>query len=208
MQNSFDQGTAGKHMLCTHGFIWTPVVIGALAAVGLGFLLDVFAKGIGLALYTNNVDGAMTLAIGGFLGLAIGGFACMFFSGFMAGYFAGPMGKKGTKNWGCAYGFMAWCLSLVLVGAFASSFAGYNASRYDTRTVMTSNEVATTTQNVANRIHPATDVTDSQAEKNVRATGLASLAVFILFFIGALAATWGGHSGANCWEKCEREQIR
>lgn len=193
---------------CHRFFAWSPIIVGALVAIGLGFLLDLFAMGIGLSLYTTDADGAMALAIGGLVGLLIGAIATMFTAGFAAGFFSGPFCKR--KRLGFLYGFLAWCLGLILMSILASSMAHYNQMKqrvyFTTATsatpaYTTERHVAATTQSVTDRLHPATDATDSQAEKNVRAAGMISFSMFLIFFVGALSATFGGICGLSSWEK-------
>lgn len=199
----FNSSTPSKpgYNVCHKMFSWTAVFIGALVAVGLSFLLDLFAKGIGLSLYTTNTTGALVLVVGGFVALIIGSIAIMFTAGFAAGFFAAP--KCREKNFGLAHGFVAWCLGLVLMGWLLSPMMHMHKNMYSTTTTQ---EFAKTSENVASKIHPATDTRDTSGEKAVRTTGLATLAIFIIFFIGALSASFGGYFGFRCWEKCESER--
>jgi hypothetical protein len=193
--------------VCTYYFSWTPVLIGAFVGVGLGFLLDLFAMGIGLTSYTTDANGATALALGGFLGMIFGAFVTMFTAGFSAGYFAGPL--CGKKNYGVVYGFVAWCLSLILMVLLASNLASYTAAKSHTQlTAPTTSEMVMTTKKVTDRLHPATDVRDTAAEKNVRAVGMISLSLFVLFIVGALSACFGGYFGMECWNKhSEKDRL-
>jgi pheromone shutdown protein TraB len=64
---------------------WTSIVVGALIALGLTFLLNLFSTAIGLSAYKLS-GGSSLFAIGGFLGFAIGIVATMFAAGWLAGY--------------------------------------------------------------------------------------------------------------------------
>lgn len=197
MQTNSDRNKL-ENIACTYFFSWSSVVLGALIALGLGFLLDLFGMGIGLSAYTNSTEGATKLAIGGFLGLIIGAIATMFTAGFAAGYFAGP--HCGKKNYGVVYGFAAWCLSLLLIAMASPNITNYSYSKNNLSGAGT-NEVAMTARNVTTNIHPATDSSDTRAEKNVRAAGILSLSLFAIFFIGAFSASIGGHAGLSSWNK-------
>ncbi|MBA3662340.1 MAG: hypothetical protein H0W64_11455 [Gammaproteobacteria bacterium] len=204
MQNSFHDEKV-DHIVCTQYFSWTPILIGALVGVGLGFLLDLFGKGIGLSLYTNDTNGATILAVGGFLALLFGGFITMFAAGFATGFFAGP--RCSERNYGAVYGFVAWCLSLILVAWFSTGVVGSEYMKSDSRMFTpATQEMSATTERVTTRLHPATDANDTRAEKQVRATGMLSLATFIIFFIGALGASFGGYFGFYYWDKWETER--
>src|SRR5690349_14288427 len=92
---------------------WSAVFVGAFAAIGLSFLLSLFSTAIGLSIYTVNPEGVTKLAVGGMLGFAIGIIATMFFSGWLAGYFGRSHCDK--KCCGAIYGFISWCVALVLM---------------------------------------------------------------------------------------------
>jgi hypothetical protein len=190
-----------------HCFPWSSVVAGALVGLGLGFLLHLFGMGIGLTAYHTSAEGAMVLAIGGFLGLLVGAFATMFTAGFTSGYFAKTWHTR--TNCGAAYGFVAWSLSIFLAAILMSNIGNYMA-RFNGMTAAqtssaTSSEMKATANEVASRVPPASSAT-TQGERNVRAMGLASLAGFIIFFVGAFAAAIGGYCGVECRnKKCRQE---
>jgi hypothetical protein len=192
---NIDKTDKENDYICIQSFSWTPVILGALTALGLGFLLDLFGKGIGLTLYTTDINGATALAIGGFLGMIIGSIAAMFTAGFIAGFFAAPTCSK--KNYGIVYGFAAWCLSLLLIAGFSSAMSnmGHTLSG---EMITSTKEIGATTQNVTSRLHPATDLGDTAAEKKVRAVGIITFSMFVLFFIGAFSACIGGYCGFQC----------
>jgi len=51
---------------------WTAIFVGAIVAVGLSFLLNLFGIAIGLSAFTLSTDGASVLAVGGLVGMIIG----------------------------------------------------------------------------------------------------------------------------------------
>lgn len=188
-----------KSLLCTI-FIWSPVFIGALIGLGLSFLLDLFGMGIGLSLFTTNTTGAIILSIGGFLGMLFGTIVAMFTSGFAAGFFAGHTCEK--SQYGIVYGFLAWCLSLFLMIIFSLTISNFmNLKANFPILSQTTNEVISTTQNVTTSLNPMTSQKNTEPEKNVHTIGTISLAMFILFIVGALSSCFGGYTGLYFWNR-------
>lgn len=179
-----------EHRKCLFRCIsWSAVIAGGLVGLGLSFLLNLFGVAIGLTAFSSTPDGITALAIGGFLGLLIGSFAVMFVAGWTAGYLGRPYTFNPDN--GFVYGFLAWCLSLLLLVAFANPLANFVASMpgspYDhTRGAVTRNYDQTPL---------ATTDARNETEKKANETGKAGLALFALFAIGALASCFGGHFG-------------
>src|ERR1700722_7871136 len=90
---------------------WKPIFAGALTAIGLSFLLNLFSVAIGLTAYTTSSEGVETMAFGGLLGTAIGVIAAMFAAGWVSGY----LGQRYCvqRHVGCMYGFLTWCVALI-----------------------------------------------------------------------------------------------
>src|SRR5262245_61097816 len=103
-------------------FSWRAVLAGALVAVGLSFLLNLFSLAIGLTAF-NVKDGALSLAIGGFIGMLIGVIAIMFFAGWVSGYLARH--PNHDPRFGVFYGLAAWCLGLVITLILASQISQF-----------------------------------------------------------------------------------
>lgn len=188
---------------------WSAIVAGALVALGLTFLLNLFSTAIGLTIYSVDAEGVSTLKIGGMLGFAIGIIASMFFAGWVAGYF----GKSHcfTKCCGALYGFTTWCLSLVLAVLLMMPFSHFvsNYTHYLAHTV--ASDVVTATSDTAGTVErkipakptPSTANTSGEAEETLGDLSLGAYVLFIMFFLGALAATCGGHVGVVCC--CRKE---
>lgn len=176
--------------LCGAGCIsWTGIFIGSLFILGLSFLLNLFSAAVGLSAYHLNQEGTMTFALGGFLGLLIGTIAIMFTSGFIAGF----MGRMRCLNNSCGglYGFSAWAIALI-VAVFLSAHVGKFVSTFrDFVQNPTYSSVATT----ANYNAPIVSTNDNQAVVNTAKVATGAFAIFILFLVGALASTIGGHYG-------------
>jgi hypothetical protein len=191
------------------GYSWFPILVGGLVGVGLAFLLNLFSIAIGLSLFTTSTEGAKMLATGGIIGMLIGVIATMYTSGFVAGYLSGQ--SCCPKNLGVIYGFASWCVSLILMVLLASAIGTYVAAYSEfvehPRVVSTGAQVSATAQQAAkstsNKVNPTVTASSTAQEKEVKAVGMQSLIIFILFFVGAFSSSLGGYIGYECWKKCK-----
>lgn len=183
-----------KHM-CVKNISWTAVFVGALVGVGLAFLLNLFSVAIGLAAFSLDQNGMVTLAVSGFIAALIGAIVSMFLTGWVAAYLGRPFCVK--RNLGVLYGFTAWCLALLIMVLtfmpvsryvsvytnFLSNPASLTVVASSPRIVMTAPVPSSTPKTVTNppSVHPA--------------IGIGAFMIFILFIIGALASCIGGHCG-------------
>lgn len=192
---------------------WSAIFTGALVAIGLGFLLNLFAVATGLSAFTLSDTGASVLAIGGFLGLLIGIIASMLASGYAAGYL-GHLYRPGT-NLGIVYGFSTWTLALLLSALVALPLGHYMTNYHDTLTKTTSLSVTTdkTADSLVKTVSvekkaTATPVKPNEENAAVKApvstVVWSAFAIFSLFFIGALASCLGACWGMNC---CHNRKI-
>lgn len=179
---------------------WTAIFVGALVAIGLGFLLNLFGIAIGLTAFTLEKDGALVLAAGGLIGILIGAIVSMLAAGYTAGYlgrFHCPQ-----RNFGILYGFTTWSLAIVLSAGIGAQISSYVTSYSNT----ISHSVLVTTQE---KSHPSEASTPSvntnqkvnkMSEETVLANNLAYAAssVFTIFFVGALASCFGACWGMSC----------
>lgn len=182
---------------------WTAILVGALVAVGLGFLLNLFSIAIGLSLVTTNPEGMKSLAIGGYLGIVIGTIATMFTAGWAAGYLGRPFCLR--RNLGVIYGFSAWCIALILTVLLAAHMGRYVGFYTDfvsqPGSVHMMKMEKPMMQVEANVVATKSDKAETKSavtpstEKAANALGITSLLIFTLFFIGALSACFGGHCG-------------
>lgn len=207
MNSNSNQMVGDSHLYHRFKHIsWSAIIVGALVGIGLNFLFNLFCASIGLAVITTTKDGATALAIGGFIGLLISVIVAMFVAGMTAGYLARPFCFK--RNLGVLYGFTTWSFALVLTVFFAAhmshfvtSYTNYIYNRPATVNVVnndTSPAVSGTTQT-----NPA-DVTVN-TQKAVNDVGYAAFLVFVLFFVGALSCSLGGHCGMGCKGKDDME---
>lgn len=197
---------------CSHGFkkyvCWKAVFAGALVAVGLSVLLNLFSIAIGLSAVTTNKEGMMVLAAGGFLGILIGVIAVMF----TAGYTAGFLGRahEARDSVGVTHGFLAWCLALIFtvilaaqIGQYVSGYAKFIA--HPVAVVMNNNSAEESVDITIEKDKQANNasMTAAQTEQTANKIGHGALMIFILFFVGALASCFGGYAGVVCRTKCE-----
>lgn len=193
---------------CDRMYAWFPVVVGGLIGLGLGFLLELLSISLGLSLFTTDPDGARTLAISGVLGMLIGTIVTMYVTGFTAGFLSSRSPR--SQMLGALYGFAAWCFSLILMVLLATAIGNFVAqytmstSAYPrvqmvkNQAMFTSHETARTGSDMMN---PTISDGTTPAEKEVKASGMQSFIIFLMFFAGAASATYGGHCGYKCWEK-------
>jgi hypothetical protein len=206
---------------CTHSkrtVSWSAIIIGALFGIGISFLLNLFALGIGLSAFTSTTP--QTLAVGGIIGLIIISIFSMGILGWIAGFIGATKSlcyhDKTQCNFGCIYGFSAWCLALVLSMLLAMPAAQLvahsihalnptlNTERlYTQSNVLPSrNDTSTTTSSTTrtNEVARNNVVTDEDTHKIlVRSI----FTTFVMFFIGAISASIGGHLGYKRYSRTE-----
>lgn len=164
---------------------WKPIIIGALVAIGLSFLLNLFMVAIGLTAFTTNSEGVEKLAFSGLIATSLGTIACMFASGWISGYLSQNYCTK--RHLGALYGFLTWCLALIVTILLVAqvqqyiSFYGHFISGRASTFVMNNNAV---NASVAANIPPNSLV-------------VSTYIMFILFFLGAFSSSLGGHCGAR-----------
>jgi hypothetical protein len=174
-------------------FSWKPIIAGAVVAIALTFLLNLFSVAISLTAYTTSDTGVETLAIGGFLGYAIGIIASMFAAGWLAGY----LGKRYcTRNHtGALYGFLTWGVALI-VSIFLMSHAVEYVAFY-------SHFISGTLAQMA--AEPANKVAQTVSQMDANSVVVSTFVLFVLFFLGAFSASLGGHCGMV--HRCKDETV-
>lgn len=180
---------------------WGGVVAGALIAVGLSFLLSIFAAAIGLSAFRTTYAGVTTLAIGGYIGMVIGSIAIMFLSGWVAGY----LGRKHCyhQNFGALYGFSAWCVALVIMVILATQtmeFVSANLYSITNHKITTARLYNDSTATEHGYDHTAKSNAEEVNLNDEEATKLLKQSLFLtfaLFFIGAISSALGGYFGVK-----------
>lgn len=188
---------------------WTAIFIGALVALGLGFLLNLFGLAIGLSAFTLNDTGANVIAIGGLLGILIGVIVSMLAAGYTAGYLGRLYCPK--RNLGIVYGFSTWTLALIL-SALITAPLSQHVSTF-TKNNVTSPSVSVTTDNSKNANNNLTSASveststptaqnPNQKTININAPtetlAWGAFSIFLLFFLSAFFCCLGACWGMNC----------
>jgi hypothetical protein len=204
-------------------FCWSAIIAGALVGIGASFLLNLFALALGVTAFIYT-DSTQTFAIGGFIALVIIAIASMGSLGWISGYL-GAKNKiccskhvqcdSNTCHLGCIYGFIAWCLALILtiflsthVGKFIAfqrivishpNYLTENQVNWPSRPLITTR--TTSDQRSINRNEEKPVVQEDAA----KALAMTTFITFVLFFIGALSATIAGHCGFNACFKYSKK---
>lgn len=189
------------HVGCFKCISWAAIFAGAFVGIGIAFLLNIFSVAIGLSAY-SMVNGVSGLAVGGFVGLLIGGIVSMFVSGWVAGYLGRHYCPR--HNLGVLYGFLAWSLALIITILMAAHATQYltNYSRFIINPV---NDVVVSTAPATSETPAAQSTAQGDtvvnADAAARSASVTAFMVFVLFFIGAVSACFGGHYGMICKER-------
>jgi hypothetical protein len=191
---------------------WTAIFVGALFAVGIGFLLHLFNAGLGLSAFTTDEKGLATLAIGGFIWLLICAFVSMFIAGYVTGIIAKPL-HPAYKACGIIHGFAAWSFAFIILVVLAAHAGFLMASTNNLDLTKSNTPVSAisvlhatkeSTKNVIlykkpvveKRVNvPASDVKVVNTENVTNTIGQGILAAFFIFLLGAIGACAGGHVG-------------
>lgn len=192
-----------KHLCSIKCVCWSAIIVGALVAIGLSFLLEVFSISIGLAAFSPTREGIISLAIGGVIALLFSAIVAMFVAGWVTGYLARPFCSN--SNVGVLYGFTTWCLAFVVSVLLASHVNLFITSHYNSLVNPGASNVKLNTNPVSPLIaeqakaNPNTSTANSQSlvnqEKSANLLGLSLFLTFALFFVGAISSCVGGYYG-------------
>jgi len=171
-----------SHAYVCHSFCWKPIIAGALFAIGLTFLLNLFSVAIGLTAFTTDTAGMETLVFTGLLAMSFGLIVIMFGSGWLTGYLAKPYNPN--RDMGAIYGFLAWTIALILA-IFIALPAQHYILYYGQ---FISGKVRAYSPSVS--MNATTAILSEHANLVISAYIL-----FILFFLSAFAFSLGGHIG-------------
>lgn len=194
---------------------WSAVFAGALVGIGLSFLLNLLSMAIGLSVISTTTEGMATVAIGGLIGLLIG----TIIAAFMGGFTAGALGRPccGMRKCGVLYGFLAWCVALILTAILTTNIGRYVASYSNfvtnPSTIVVVEKPAMMSE-MANKEASKKEVKSTAAtapvsamqNEHMAASGMAiaSWLVFALFFVGAIFSAFGGSCAAHCRKSCSK----
>lgn len=182
---------------------WSAIFMGALVALGLSFLLNLFGLAIGLSAFNLHKTDQEAIAIGGLLGMFVGIIATMLAAGYTAGYLGRLFCPQ--RNLGILYGFSTWTLSLIL-GAIITlplaNFAHHAAYGASPIALESTNSTATNNQASAATNSTPTAQNTNQQTQNVKAPAStlawSGFGIFLMFFLGALFCCIGAHWGMHC----------
>lgn len=184
------ESSSCTHSSCTHCISWSAIIVPALVAIGLSFLLYVLTIGLGLSVFTLNTEGQLSLAMGSFIWLVISTYVIMFLVGWIAGALVRPHRCSGVLH-----GFTAWCLALIVTAAL---FSQGTATVLGTPTYY-SLKSPTTASQVSTQVRIATSSTTTTEAVNKLGVGV--LAIFFVFVAGALGSCCGGYVGSELKDK-------
>lgn len=170
---------------------WKPIIAGALVAVGLTFLLNLFSVAISLNAFTTSTEGGEKLVLGGLIGTGIGVIAAMFAAGWLTGYLGKHYCTK--RHLGALYGFLAWCVALIIT-IFLASHAQEYVTFYGHFISGTANTVQVASSSAAGAI-------TATSELSPKSLVISTYIIFILFFLSAFSCSLGGHCGMR--HKCK-----
>jgi uncharacterized membrane protein len=201
-----DTGSCVKS--CGGCLSWRAILAGALVAIGLSFLLNLFGVGIGLSAFaiSDTKTEALALAFGGYIAMVVSVMIAMFVAGWVAGFIAHPKCPSGCH--GILYGFLTWCLALILSIFLVSSMGRFMSYQYNalsnanvTNITMTSNDASPLVSANVGKEHTTVAVSDEKAKEMSKSVFL----LFLLFFAGALSACFGGYSAVKrCGRICNK----
>lgn len=218
--------------------VWGAIIAGALVAFGLTFLLQLFDKALGIQIFRTASEGAAEGMIwGGFIASIIGIVVTMFFAGWVSGHVAKYhiynnnffSGYPFARHYGLLYGFLTWCLALILSLAFMTHMSAHphyfhgsantglsvvGMTTHQAASEMTEdntqkNDSAATTANNDNATNDKDENTDNNMpDINPSPMALSLFLTFILFFLGAIASCFGGYCGLTPYKDREINSHR
>ncbi len=186
---------------CFHcGISWKAIFSGAVVAVGLTFLLDLFGMGIGLSAYsvTTTQGEAKAFAYGGYIAIVLAGMIAMFIAGWVAGFIGRPNCINGCH--GLLYGFITWCLALIISFLLLGYGTQYTESKYNTLTHAKKAEMNINANQNTSLISIATAHkadTTVKTEKEAKEEAKGFFLLFLLFIASALSAAFGGYTAVK-----------
>ncbi len=176
-------------------FTWSPVIAGALTALGFSFLLNLFGVAIGLTAFTTNNQGLETLSLGGLIATGLGVIVSMFAAGWLSGYLGNRYCSK--RHLGAFYGFLTWCLALIISILLVDPIQHYLTfySHFISGATVGGRPLSHSALTItANLPLPATKVI------------ISTYILFCLFFLSAFASSLGGHCGMRYVNRDERSR--
>jgi hypothetical protein len=176
---------------------WPAIVAGAVAGVGLNFLLNLLSLGLHFASFSIDGAGNLTFSFFGYLSFCVSGFIAMFFTGWISASAAIPLSPN--KLWGVLHGFLAWSLLLMLTIILITNMIQYTAFHSNFTAALVAIKI---TNNAPMTTETFAKISDLESSKKILT--LNAILTFILFFIGALSSCLGGYLGYKPTNKDEQ----
>lgn len=171
---------------------WTAVIAGALIAFSLSALLNLLNAGLGLMAFPQNYHSMAGVTAGGYIWLILCGVIAMLIAGWVTGRI---VRNQANACHGLLHGFLAWSLALLVSLFLASHFAVAAAEALDKTTASTAVERPDATRVMD---HDTTTPNEAaRAEQAADNTGTATIGLFLVLLLGAIAACVGGYLGAK-----------
>ncbi|KTC99417.1 hypothetical protein [Legionella erythra] len=174
---------------------WSAIFAGAIAGVGLNFLLNLLSLGLGISSFSIDSEGNTFFSFAGFLCFCLAAVLAMFMTGWIAGKLS-PVVVK-ARAFGLLIGFIAWSMLLIMTIILITNMIQYAAFHSN----FTSNLVAIKLTNDAPMLtETVADIKKKSPlhiniETRKKVLTLNALLTFVLFFIGALSSCAGGFLG-------------
>lgn len=174
--------------------LWTAIISGALAGVGLNFLLNLFSLAFALASFSVHSDGNTIFMFWGFLWFIFSAILAMFTTGWIAGKLA-P--KIFPDAYGFLIGFLSWSLLLIMTIVLITNMIQYTVFHSNFTSSLLAIKIVgkmpMLTENVAD-LQGNSPLSINIEMKN-KVIILNAFLTLILFFSGALFAAIGGFLG-------------
>lgn len=189
---------------------WQAIIAGGVAGVGANFLLNLLSFSIGVTVFTTTTQDILSFSIPCFSLFFISAVMAMFFTGWVAGFLSNT---QKPRNWGMLYGFLAWCVSLIITILiitnaiqFATFHSNFTSRPNQVAIRITSQFPMQLEQPTIKNSKPAAAMNAELATKIISLNGFVT---FILFLIGAISSCLGGYLGfGNFDHNLSRQHIQ
>ncbi len=184
---------------------WSAILAGAIIAITLSILLNIFNLSFGLAAAQVDQSGMTQLAVSSIIWLSI----CAFVSMYIAGWFTGRillLDAPAYKNTGIHHALIAWSLALIITFMLSANMVGqlYIGSSIYMAQNSVAKELSQQSQSPGSFTNQISEnITSSQSPRTAKAAqtshALGGIGFFVLFILllGAFSAALGGYRGAR-----------
>ncbi|TAL64470.1 MAG: hypothetical protein EPN84_03380 [Legionella sp.] len=174
---------------------WSALFAGAVAGVGLNFLLNLLALGLGLASFSIGILGETVFSWIGFFCFCLSAIVAMFATGWIAGKLT-PHNLQ-SRYWGVLIGFLSWSIllmfTIILITnmiQYAAFHSNFTSNLVEIRLKSNAPMLTGTTAQMLNHAPLSFNI-----ETHNKIISLNALLTFLLFLIGSIASALGGFLG-------------